>query len=291
MRTSDTMQSSVTAAMPASLRAAVAAYQWTRDSVGESDAAVYRLRGRDGAPDLYLKHGRGSAATDLADELARLRWLAPYLPVPTVVQFARVADPEQAWLLLMALPGTTASAVLEAHPALGRVVVDALAAFLRRLHALPVSDCPFDAGHAVRLAQARQRIDAGLVDADDFDAGGKAGRRSRCGRRCSTASPVRPTSSSRMATFRWTTFCCRKAPSSAASTWDGRASPTATKTSPSSGVLSVSWTPRYSKGLLSNMGSLISIKASCIFICCWTSCSECHPPSRFFARAIAFAAA
>lgn len=171
MSTSDSMQSSVTAAMPASLRAAVAAYQWTRDSVGESDAAVYRLRRKGGAPDLYLKHGRGSAAADLADELARLRWLAPYLPVPAVVQFARVADPEQAWLLLMALPGTTASAVLEAHPALGRVVVDALAAFLRRLHALPVSDCPFDAGHAVRLAQARQRIDAGLVDADDFDAG------------------------------------------------------------------------------------------------------------------------
>ena len=170
MRTADTLQSTVTAAMPASLRAAVAAYQWTRDSVGESDAAVYRLRGKGAAPDLYLKHGRGSAAAGIADELARLRWLAPFLPVPALVQFARVADPEQAWLLLTALPGTTASAVLEAHPALGPVVVAALAAFLRRLHALPVSDCPFDAGHAVRLAQARQRIDAGLVDADDFDA-------------------------------------------------------------------------------------------------------------------------
>ena len=128
MSTSDKMPSSVTAAMPASLRAAVAAYQstqWTRDSVGESDAAVYRLRGKGGAPDLYLKHGRGSAAADLADELARLRWLAPYLPVPAVVQFARVADPEQAWLLLTAMPGTTASSVLEANPALGPVVVDA----------------------------------------------------------------------------------------------------------------------------------------------------------------------
>ena len=171
MRTSDPLQSTVTAAMPASLRAAVAAYQWTRDSVGESDAAVYRLQGRDAAPDLYLKHGRGSAAADLADELARLRWLAQYLPVPAVVQCARMADPDQAWLLMTALPGTTASEVLAANPALGPAVVDALAAFLRRLHALPVSACPFNAGHAVRLAQARQRIDAGLVDAEDFDAG------------------------------------------------------------------------------------------------------------------------
>ncbi|PLY42000.1 APH(3') family aminoglycoside O-phosphotransferase [Janthinobacterium sp. ROICE36] len=171
MTISEKKQAAVMATMPAHMRAALAAYAWASDSVGASDAAVYRLQGRAAAPDLYLKHGRGSAAADLADEMARLRWLAPYLPVPAVVQFARRADPDQAWLLLTALPGTTASAVLEAHPALGPVVVDALAAFLRRLHALPVATCPFDAGHAVRLAQARQRIDAGLVDADDFDAG------------------------------------------------------------------------------------------------------------------------
>ncbi len=55
-------QAAVTATMPASLRTAVATYRWTRDSVGESDAAVYRLRGRDGAPELYLKrlHRRGT---------------------------------------------------------------------------------------------------------------------------------------------------------------------------------------------------------------------------------------
>lgn len=170
MSTFDSMQTSVTEAMPASLRTAVAGYQWTRDSIGASDAAVYRLQGRDGAPDLYLKHGRGPAAADLADEAARLRWLAPHLPVPVVVQFGQAADRQQAWLLMTALPGTTASAVLEANPALRSTVVDALAAFLRRLHALPVAGCPFDAGPAVRLAQARQRIDAGLVDTDDFDA-------------------------------------------------------------------------------------------------------------------------
>ncbi|AQR70433.1 APH(3') family aminoglycoside O-phosphotransferase [Janthinobacterium sp. LM6] len=163
-------QAAVLAAMPASLRAAVAGYDWARDSIGESDAAVYRLQGRNGAPALFLKHGRGAAAAELADELARLRWLAQYLPVPAVAQFARAADPEQAWLLTAALPGKTARQVLEENPALGPAVTDALAAFLRRLHALPVSDCPFDAGHAVRLVQARQRINAGLVDAGDFDA-------------------------------------------------------------------------------------------------------------------------
>lgn len=171
MSISKSRQAAVTAAMPASLRATVAAYEWARDSVGESDAAVYRLHGREGAPDLYLKHGSGVAAADIADELARLRWLAQYCPVPAVVQFARAADPDQAWLLMTAMPGTTAHELLEFNPELGPAVADALAAFLRRLHALPVDACPFDAGPAVRLAQARRRIDAGLVDADDFDAG------------------------------------------------------------------------------------------------------------------------
>lgn len=160
----------VTAAMPASMAAAVAGHGWARGDGGASDAAVYRLQGQGAAPDLYLKHGVEAAAADIADEMARLRWLAPYLPVPAVRQFARAADPDQAWLLMTAMPGTTASALLEANPALGPAVVDALAAFLRRLHAIPVRDCPFDAGHALRLAQARRRIDGGLVDADDFDA-------------------------------------------------------------------------------------------------------------------------
>lgn len=164
-------QAAMLADMPASMAAAVADYRWARDSVGESDAAVYRLQGTDGAPDLFLKHGRGAAAVGLADELARLQWLAQYISVPAVTQFAKVAGPDQAWLLTAALPGKTASEVLEANPALGPTVADALADFLRRLHALPVEDCPFDAGHVVRLAQARRRIDAGLVDADDFDAG------------------------------------------------------------------------------------------------------------------------
>lgn len=171
MTISNKKQAAVTAAMPASLRAAVAGYRWTRDSIGESDAAVYRLQGRDGAPDLFLKYGKGVAAAELADELARLRWLAPYLSVPPVVQFGQAADRQQAWLLTAALPGKTAHELLEANPEIGPAVADALAAFLRRLHALPVSACPFDAGPAARLVQARQRIDAGLVDAGDFDAG------------------------------------------------------------------------------------------------------------------------
>lgn len=168
MTTSRRERRTAPAPLPPALSLRLDGYQWARGTVGESGAAVYRLHGRPGAPELFLKHGRNDVAGMLAEEMARLRWLRQHLPVPAVEQFTRTAD--QAWLLMTAMPGTTASALLEANPALGPAVVDALAAFLRRLHAIPVRDCPFDAGHALRLAQARQRIDGGLVDADDFDA-------------------------------------------------------------------------------------------------------------------------
>ena len=145
----------------------LAGYRWARDTVGESGAAVYRLYAPD-RPTFFLKHGTGDAATAVADEHARLTWLQPRLPVPGVVAF--VADPAASWLLTTALPGRTAYQRLEHEPGTRAETVDALAALLRHLHAIPTGDCPFDSGHALRLAHARQRLLAGLVDADDSDA-------------------------------------------------------------------------------------------------------------------------
>lgn len=70
---------------------------------------------------------------------------------------------------MTAIPGQTAYQVMKARPNDRIAIVDALAMFLQRLHAIPVSDCPFISDHAYRLARARERIDAGLVDEEDFD--------------------------------------------------------------------------------------------------------------------------
>lgn len=163
----DREEACAAAPLPECMSASVAGYEWARDSVGQSGGAVYRLHGRAGAPDLFLKHGRGAIADDITDEMVRLRWLARHLPVPSVEAF--VVRDEEAWLLTTALPGKTAYQLLEAQPDARASVVDALAAFLRRLHAIPVSQCPFTGDHMHRLARARERIDAGLVDEDDFD--------------------------------------------------------------------------------------------------------------------------
>jgi len=152
--------------VPASLAPMVAGRQWARDTVGEAGASVHRLHAA-GRPDLYLKHGAGELADAIVDEMTRTRWLARHLPVPGVEAF--VLDGDGAWMLMSAVVGRTAHQLLEEEPGSRNAVVDALAAHLRAVHAIPSGDCSFDAGPALRLGQARARIDAGLVEEDEFD--------------------------------------------------------------------------------------------------------------------------
>lgn len=167
MNDNDREDASTAHPVPASLLPEVEGYAWTRDIIGEAGSTVYRLHGKAGAPDLFLKHGKDAVADAITEEMVRLRWLFPHIAVPAVVQFLRTAD--EAWLLTTAIAGRTAYEVLKSDVAGRAALVDALAAFLRRLHAIPTSQCPFSSDHALRMGIARARIDAGLVDADDFD--------------------------------------------------------------------------------------------------------------------------
>ena len=73
---------------------------------GQSGATVFRTD--DAGPGLYLKIGNGAAAALVADEVARLRWLAGRAPAARVV--AAGQDAASAWLLTQVLPGTPAGA-------------------------------------------------------------------------------------------------------------------------------------------------------------------------------------
>ena len=151
----------------ANLDADLYGYRWARDNVGQSGATIYRLYGKPDAPELFLKHGKGSVANDVTDEMVRLNWLTAFMPLPTIKHFIRT--PDDAWLLTTAIPGKTAFQVLEEYPDSGENIVDALAVFLRRLHAIPVSHCPFNSDYPFRLSLAHARMVNGLVDTDDFD--------------------------------------------------------------------------------------------------------------------------
>jgi aminoglycoside phosphotransferase len=109
----------------------------------------------------YVKWVPAGRGIDLGAEAARLRWAVAFHPAPRVLDEG--SDEDGAWLVTAALPGDNAvTARWRAQPA---VTVRALGEGLRALHeALPVADCPFSWSAQERVADARRRAAAGLID-------------------------------------------------------------------------------------------------------------------------------
>lgn len=101
----------------------------------------------------------------LGREMNRLQWAGQFTPVPEVRGHGE--DDDGLWLMTAGLPGESAvSARWLAEPA---VAVAALGTGLRAMHdAMPVGDCPFDWSVRRRVAAARQRAKAGLIDPHDW---------------------------------------------------------------------------------------------------------------------------
>lgn len=95
-------------------------------------------------------------------EAATLVWLGESgLPA------AEVLDVGPGWLITREVIGRTGA---DPWPEDRRMrVVDALADITRALHALPVSECPFDRTLPTTVPPARAAVSAGHVDLDDLD--------------------------------------------------------------------------------------------------------------------------
>lgn len=86
---------------------------------------------------------------DLAPEVRRLSWAAPFVTVPTVLEHG--ADPDGSWMVTAPLLGRNAAE--DRWRAEPERAVEAVGAGLRALHAaLPVAGCPFDWDVATRRA-------------------------------------------------------------------------------------------------------------------------------------------
>ena len=149
---------------PDSIQPFVKDRTWTRITIGESPANIYRLD-RNGHAALFLKVSLKSHRRELLREMERIDWLQGKLPVPKVVRYE--ADDRNEYLLLTALPGRNAASMTGDEP--NENIVRLLSAGLRMVHAVSIEECPFDMTLDGVIEEARYNVVNGLVNEADFD--------------------------------------------------------------------------------------------------------------------------
>lgn len=136
---------------------------WTPVTIGKSGAAVWRIALGDGNA-VFLKSEPVHPLSELPDEIERLNWLTGMgFKAPRVIDAEQSG--ERLWLLMSCVPGED----LTHYTGQPEVFVRAYAQGLKRIHALDTTTCPFDHSIDARLAAAKARLAAGLVDESDFD--------------------------------------------------------------------------------------------------------------------------
>lgn len=132
---------------------------WAYDGV----VTTWRVCAPDGRTQ-FLKVRGAEERPSLLDEVARLHWAGPHLPVPTVVAWGTEDGVD--WLALDALPGRDATnPELKARP---EWLVPVLARGLRRFHQAPVEQCPFRLTVEDAVTTVRARIAAGHAEHADL---------------------------------------------------------------------------------------------------------------------------
>lgn len=147
--------------LPDDLQQHIGKAEWHEDHLGMSDARVFRLV--SAAETLYLKTASGYEISEVANEAARIQWLAGRLPVPQIRYAELVGDTY--YLLMTEVPGRDASKLPLPPDQLTRLLAEGMKA----VHSLSITDCPFDHRLEKRIAVAKARLDAALIDPGELD--------------------------------------------------------------------------------------------------------------------------
>jgi len=148
----------MTEQFPENIERLIAGKEYTVDSIGRSDGAVYIF------DDMVLKSEK---CTDNAiSTVEMMKWLSGRLPVPEVL--AHEVEDGKSYLLMSRIKGRMAldRYFLEERP---DELISLLAEGLKMLWSIDISDCPRMCDLDTELIRARERVEKGLVNTDDAE--------------------------------------------------------------------------------------------------------------------------
>lgn len=127
------------------------------DNIGESESLVLIFE------NMVLKIEKTNSQSD--NEYEILKWLNGKLPVPEIIEFARLGDYN--FILMSKLKGKEAyDKINMQNPEL---LVKALADGIRQLWNIDINTCPYNSRIDKRLKDAEYNVNQNLVDVDDFN--------------------------------------------------------------------------------------------------------------------------
>ena len=124
---------------------------------------MYRLEDRSGNR-FYLKIGEGRGGADLRKEVERLDWVSDTLNTPSIE--LQYFDAGKSVVMLTELPGLPAHEAI--HLSEMRDIIRVFARELRRIHELPIQECPFLGEVTDELERAVARCNSGSLDVINF---------------------------------------------------------------------------------------------------------------------------
>lgn len=150
--------------MPEKLRTILEGSRFSKNNTGCSNSRVYHIQNLEMGGSAYLKVVFDPKVESLEREVEILKWLKGKLPVPEVYYFGQHQGKE--FLLMSEVNGLDASSgVFKKNP---EKMVTIIAEGLRKVHAIDISDCPFDQRLEKKIQNAKYNVDHRLVDEEGF---------------------------------------------------------------------------------------------------------------------------
>lgn len=143
--------------LPKTISEITSGREFVADRVGMSDSQVLIFE------DMVLKIQKSSRETE--NEAAMLKWLLGKLPVPELIACEK--ENGNSFILMSKVPGEMLCG--EKYTGAPEKLVSLLAESLRRMWSIDISGCPCDNTLEMRLKEAAENVEKGLVDLDDAE--------------------------------------------------------------------------------------------------------------------------